>query len=250
MAKTSGLGDNFYVSGVDLSGDTNSLGRIGGGPALLDITGIDKSAHERIGGQRDGALEFVALFNASAGKSHLTLSPLAATDVLGTYCRGTAIGNPAASLVAKQATYNPTRNDNGDLRSAVSMLANSYGLEWGVQLTAGKRTDTAATNGTSLDFSASSAFGLQAYLHVFSVVGTSVTVTIQESSDNAAGDPFAAVVGGAFTAVTPGAAPTYQRIATATGLTVERYLRVVTTGTFTSAVFAVQVTRNAVLPVF
>ncbi len=250
MGKATGLGDNFYSSGYDVSGDINSLGRIGGGPAPLDVTDITQSAMERLGGQRDGALEFVALFNASAAHSHPVFSALPTADVLGTYCRGTALGNPAAALVAKQAKYDVTRADDGSLRAAVVMQASGVGMEWGVQLTAGKRTDTAATNGASVDSGASSAFGLQAYLHVFSVVGTSVTVTLQESSDNAVGDPFAAVVGGAFAAVTPGAAPTYQRIATATGLTVERYLRVVTTGTFTSAVFAVAVCRNPAVPVF
>ena len=50
MAKSSGLGDNFYVGGYDLSGDTQSLGRIGGGAELLETTGIDKSGIERLGG--------------------------------------------------------------------------------------------------------------------------------------------------------------------------------------------------------
>ena len=38
MAKQTGLGDNCYVSGYDLSGDVGSLGRVGGGPALLEVT--------------------------------------------------------------------------------------------------------------------------------------------------------------------------------------------------------------------
>jgi hypothetical protein len=33
----------------------------------------------------------------------------------------------------------------------VDLQANSFGLEWGVALTAGPRTDTAATNGTAVD---------------------------------------------------------------------------------------------------
>jgi hypothetical protein len=49
------------------------------------------------------------------------------------------------------------------------------------------------------------------------------------------------VTGGGFTAAT---GITTQRIATAVGQTVERYLRVTTTGTFTNAVFAVSVCRN------
>jgi hypothetical protein len=49
------------------------------------------------------------------------------------------------------------------------------------------------------------------------------------------------VTGGGFTAAT---GVTSQRIATSSSQTVERYLRVVTTGTFSSAVFAVTVVRN------
>lgn len=251
MAKTSGLGDNYYLSGYDLSGDINSLGRIGGGNAPIGVTGIDKSAYERIGGRRDGGMEFVAYFNDAAGQAHPRLSTLPTTDVISTYCRGTTIGNPAASLVAKQINYDGTRNQDGSFTFACQMLSNGYGLEWGKQLTAGKRTDTGATNGAGVDFgTGSTSFGLQAWLHVFSFTGTDATVKIQESSDNGSGDAFADVTGGGFTQITSG--PTSQRIATATNLTVERYLRVVTvtTGGFSSLVFAVSVCRNDSAPAF
>ncbi|MGH3587159.1 MAG: hypothetical protein ACRDQ0_12630, partial [Pseudonocardia sp.] len=84
------------------------------------------------------------------------------------------------------------------------------------------------------------AFGLQAWLHVFSFTGTSCTVKIQESSDDAAGDAFADVTGGAFAAASAVGA---QRIATG-AINVERYLRIVTTGTFSECTFAVTACRN------
>lgn len=197
-------------------------------------------------------MEFVSYFNTAAGKAHPVLSALPTTDVILTYARGTTLGNPAACLVAKQINYDGTRADDGDFKFAVQAQANAYGLEWGLQGTAGIRTDTTATNGTSFDFATtanpgSSTFGLQAYLQVFSFTGTSVTVTIQESSDNGAGDAFAAVTGGAFTAAT---GITTQRIATSASQTVERYLRVVTTGTFSNAQFSVVIMRNDTSTVF
>jgi hypothetical protein len=151
-------------------------------------------------------------------------------------------------MIAKQINYDPTRGQDGQLTFKVDALANGFGLEWGVQLTAGQRTDGSATNGASVDLLTASpgAFGLQAYLQVFSFTGTSVTVKLQESSDNNVGDPWADVVGGAFTAAT---GRTTQRIATA-AINVERYLRVVTTGTFSNAVFAVMATRNGTAVVF
>lgn len=242
MAKQSGLGDNLYVAGWDFSGDWASIQDIGGGPAPLVVTGIDKSAFERIGGQRDGRLNATSYFNPAAGQAHPRLSLLPRTDVILSYCRGTTLGNPAACINAKQTNYDPTRAADGSFTFNVSALGNSFGLEWGVQLTAGKRTDTAATNGTGVDLTTvSTAFGLTAYLHSFSFVGTDVTVKIQDSADNIS---FADVTGAAFTQITS-ATPSAERIATASSQAVRRYLRAVTvtTGGFTSLVFAVTVNR-------
>lgn len=249
MAKQSGLGDNFYLGGYDLSGDTASLGEIGGGVALIDVTGIDKSAYERIGGLRDGRIEWVSHFNPATDKQHDVLSTLPTTDRQLMYFRGTTLGNPAAALVAKQLNYDPTRDNDGKMSIAVRAEANSFGLEWGRSMTAGIRTDTTATNGTSVDFgTGSTTFGAQFYLQVFGgFTGTSVTVKVQESSDNGSGDAFADVTGGTFTAAT---GITTERLQTARGQTVERYLRVVTTGTFTSASFAVIAVRNDTSVVF
>lgn len=248
MSKQTGLGDNYYVDLYDLSGDTNSLGAIAGGNTPIDVTGIDKSAFERLGGLRDGRVEWVSYFNDASGQEHPALSPLTSSDRIVSYFRGTAIGSPAASMVGKQINYDPTRAATGELTIAVQALANAYGLEWGLQATAGKRTDasaTAAAGVTALDGTAGTNFGLQAYLHVFSLGSGTPTVKLQESSDNGA-DAYADVTGGTFGAVTAGS----YRIATATNLAVERYLKVVTTGTFTNLVFAVQVVRNAEAPTF
>ena len=237
MAKQSGLGDNLYVGGYDLSGDINSLGRIGGGPGVLEVTGIDKLAYERIGGLRDGSMEFLAYFNDAAGQAHPVLRALPVADTVLTYCRGTGLGAPAAALNAKQVNYDPTRDQAGNLRFAVQALANGYGLEWGSQLTAGKRSDGAAANGAGVDLTTvSTAFGLQAYLQVFALTGTSVTVKIQDSADNAT---WADLAGASFAAA---AGPGAQRIAVAG--TVRRYLRAVSSGTFTAAVFSLVAVRN------
>lgn len=244
MAKQSGLGDALFISGYDLSGDIQAVGNIGGGPAPLEFTGIDKSAFERKGGRLDGRLQATTYFNPGTGAAHPRLSLLPRTDVIASYFRGTTLGGPSANLVAKQIGYDGTRGDDGSFTFAVEAQSNSYTLEWGRSLTAGKRTDTTATNGSSVDFgTGSTSFGLQAYLHVFAFTGTSVTVKLQESSDDAAADAWADVTGGTFTAAT---GVTAERIQTARDQTVERYLRVVTTGTFTSAVFAVSVIRNDV----
>jgi hypothetical protein len=249
IAKTSGLGDNFYVGGYNLSGDTASLDEVGGGPALIDVTGIDKSAFERIGGLRDGRIEWTSHFNPDEGQQHELLAALPTADRHLMYFRGTTLGGPAAALIGKQLNYDWSRADDGKLSLKVRAESNGYGIEWGKSLTAGVRTDTAATNGTAVDFgTGSTTFGAQFYLQVFSLTGTDITFTIEESSDNGAGDAFAAVTSGAFTQVT--SAPAVERIQTARGQTVERYLRVATTGTFTSCTFAVVAVRNDTSVVF
>jgi hypothetical protein len=238
MTKQGGMGDNLYVAGVDVSGDIGSLGRIGGGPAALEVTSITKSGYERIGGLRDGAMEFNSYFNPSAGQEHLLFRGLPTADVIATYARGTTLGNQAACLVAKQINYDGNRGDDGSFTFSVAAQANGYGIEWGRQLTAGKRSDTTATNGASIDTLASVSFGAQAYLQVFSFTGTSCTVTIQDSADDAS---FANLTGGGFTAAT---AITTQRIETGRTQAVRRYLRIATTGTFSQCTFSVVIVKN------
>lgn len=240
MTKQNGLGDNCYVGGYDLSGDIGALNSIRGGNSPLTVTGIDKSAVERIGGKRDGGIDFMAFFNDASLRAHPVLSALPRTDTILTYCRGTTLGNPAAAMVAKQVNYDGSRGDDGSLTFTTQAQANAYGLEWGIQVTAGKRTDTTATNGTSVDTAASLSFGGQAYLQVFAVTGTSVTCTIEDSANDA---DFAAVAGLAFTAAT---GITTQRLAISNTSTIRRYVRVATTGTFSNAVFSVVLVKNSV----
>ena len=308
MAKQSGLGARFLAGGYDISGDVQALDSIGGTQALLDSTDITQSAHSRITGLRDGTMGFTVFMDTA--NAHPVLSALPTTDTLMTFLAPPlSIGGAAACLVAKQVGYNPTRGADGSLLMKVEGQGNAFGIEWGAQLTAGLRTDTAATNGTSLDQGAAfstpsvplttvpvtntsplpatvvvsagtgtnvaingvlqgtfdgtytvlpgqtialtytvaptwtwtlqSAFGMQAYLQVTAFAGTSVTVAVQDSADNAS---FTTITGLTFTAVT--AAPAWQRLATANNATVRRYLRVITTGTFNPATFAVAVNRN------
>ena len=252
MAKQTGLGDNLYVGGNDLSGDTGSLGAIGGGPAALDVTGINKSAFERIGGLRDGRIEFDAWFNDASGQAHPVLSALPTGDVVVSYLRGTTLGNEAASLTGKQVNYDPTRGADASLTIGVQAVSNGFGLEWGRTLTAGKRTDSGATNGATLDFGATigqTLFGAQAYLHVFAFTGPEVTVTIQDSASDFSGATLLT-----FTEVSAlGGAGNAERIETASRTeTVDRYVRVITTTSsgFSNLVFAVQVVKNETSVVF
>lgn len=253
MSKQTGMGAALWVGGVDLSGDTGGLSRINNARGVLPSTGIDKSAMERLHGLRDGGLEWQSWFNPAASQAHATLKAVPSTDRNIAYCHRTTLGAVAAATLAKQISYDPSRGEDGSFTIGVVAESTGYGVEWGQLLTAGKRIDTGATNGTGVDLgTGSTAFGLQAYLHVFAFTGTDITIRLQESSDNAVGDAYANITGGAFTAVTSGTAPQAQRIETSRTQTVERWLRVVTTTSagFTSCTFGVIVKRNLVSTVF
>lgn len=244
MAKQSGLGDNLYVGGFDVSGDVGSLQRIGGGQAVLDVTAINKSAYERLGGIRDGSIEFTGFFNDSTGQLHTTLKDLPTADVDVMYMRGTAIGSPAAVVRGKQITYDPTRGTDGSLTVTTQAQANGFGLEWGLQLTAGKSTISGAGNLASIDRAAATSFGGQAYLQVLGFTGTSATVAVQDSADNSS---FSNVTGLVFTAAT---GVTTERLQLGPTATIRRYVRVNVSGTFSNLVYAVMLNANESATVF
>lgn len=236
MSKSSGLGAALWVSGYDLSGDVQAVTKIGSPVAQLDVTGIDKYAHERLNGVLDAGIDFTAFFDPAT--SHPVLSALPSTDVIVT-CTPTAlgIGAPMASTVAKQIGYDATRGTDGSLTFNVSTTGNSYGLDWGQCATAGKRTDTTGTTGAYIDDTTGTAYGLQAYLHVFGFTGTSCTVKLTHCTTS----------GGTYTdllSFSAASAIGAQRAATVNTATVNRFIKVVTTGTFSSCQFAVAYTRN------
>jgi hypothetical protein len=245
MAKQSGLGDNFYVGGYDLSGDISSVDQLSGGPALLDVTPINAFANVRIGGLRSADWQFTSFFEYAStgqGTEHNALSALPRADVIASYFRGTTLLSPAACLNGKQVSYDPTRDNTGNLTLKVEIQSNGYGMEWGKQLTPGLRTDTTASTGTAQDDNgAGTTFGAQAYLQLVSLTGTSVDVTITHST--ASGGTYTTLVDfGSLTAV--------GSVRAVAAGTVNRFLKVNTAGTFTSAIFAVTFVRNQAATVF
>ena len=250
--KSSGLGAALWVGGYDVGASTNSLSRINGGNTPIVMTDITQEAMAREGGQRSGGMDIVSYWNPDAGGSHDAYSPLPRTDTVATYVAYTpAIGVPCASCIGKQLNYDGNRTQDGAFLLSTTVESNGYGTQWGFLATAGMRTDSAATAAaavTAFDQGSASpgAYGLVMYVHLKEFTGTSVTIKLQESSDNGA-DAYADVVGATTGALS--SAPQAVRVATGS-IDVERYLKVVTTGTFSNAVFGVQVYRHRVATVY
>jgi len=308
--KVTGLGDNFYVGGYNLSPDVSSLDTLSSPVQLIDITTFTYKAYSRLGGKRDGAISFTTLLDINypvisnpgmpasntpvtntygypvyvtitggtltnvlvngvsvgttagtyavpvlgtiaityslaptwnwfaLGTEHNALAPLPTSDVIFSYFQGSAVGNPAASMNAKQVDYDPTRGTDASITFKVDAQANSYGLEWGRQLTAGPRTDNGATTGAYFDSGvAGGAYGCQAYLHIFSLVGTNVDVTVTHATTS----------GGTYTTLLDFGSQTaiggYRQTVSNT-TQVNEFLKVVTAGTFSQVIFAVNFVKN------
>ncbi|MDN5854307.1 MAG: hypothetical protein L0K86_15935 [Actinomycetia bacterium] len=244
MAKETGLGARLLVDGYNISGDITSVGSLGGGPTLLDATGIDKAGMERVGGLLDGGAEFTSWWNPGpeADAAHLVLSTLPTTSRHLAYLHRNTAGAPAACAIAKQVNYDHSRADDGAFTAQTSaQIGDGFPLEWCKVITAGIVSLSGAGNGAGWDSTiTSSAFGFVAYLQVLAFTGTSVTAKIQDSADGAV---WADLTGGGFTAATGRGG---QRIAAAG--TVRRHFRVVTTGTFTAAELVVALYRREVTP--
>jgi len=244
MAKQSGLPSSLLVGVYDLSGDIGSISKIDSTRAVLDVTGIDKSAPERIMGRKDGSLTWLAFWNTTPGQAHAVLSALATTDVQVSYLSGASVGAAAASMIARQLNYGANLGADGSLTAAVNADADGYGLEWGELLTTGKQTfATGTVNGTSIDLGAASTlFGAAAYLHVISVASGTATFTVQDSADDIT---YATVTGMAFAGAT---GATTERVQGAVNATVRRYVRIQGTGVHGNAVVVVNFVRYLETP--
>ena len=248
MTKQSGVGSALWFGSADISGDVGAVTSLEHSRGEFSTTGIDKSAEERILLRHDGSMAFNSFWNVSAGQAHLTLSALPRTDVQVTCAIGAAsgaVGQWAASMIAKQSNYAPAFGDDGSLVATINAMANGTPLEWGELLTTGKQTfASGSVNGTSIDVdtvytgTTSTAFGCAAYLHVFSLGSGTPTLTIKDSANNSA-----------FNALSPTSlvfAPTVagvERQTTGLTATVRRYVRVEVTGTYTNLVCALSFVR-------
>jgi hypothetical protein len=240
MAKKSGLGQQIFVHGYDLSGDVATIDNAGSPRNLLDITAINAPATERLVGLSDGNISVSSWFNDSTEQEHVALSGLPRTDRIVTWAFGATRGDVAACLVAKQLNYDASRGTDGSLSFSIDTQADGISLDWCNTLTTGKETHSSAGSSTSRDDGAGTTAGMVAYLEITDCDSGTPTVTIQESSDNGSSDAWVNVM--VFSTVGYASAPTAERI-TSSG-TVERYLRITTTGTFSNLDFCVSTRRG------
>ena len=129
MAKQSGLGDYLAVDNSagtvrDISNDVTSYA-IGNPQAMYDVTGIDKSAMERLIGLADLTVSINGYFNAASGKSHDVFKTRTGTRTV-TICIGGNSGtNPKLEAEMLVNEYNLDRGDDGGLTWTASLSLQS-----------------------------------------------------------------------------------------------------------------------------
>jgi hypothetical protein len=237
-SKKTGLGDRLWVGGHDLSGDVGSIGTLDGPRGVLDVTGIGQSAVERVPGRSDVRLDFSSWFDDAVGQAHPVLSALPTGNVVILYSNGVSVGAASAGAVVTQIGYGGGRGNDGSLSFGVQGQGSAgVPLEWCQLLTAGEITHASATSSASKDDAAATAQGLAAYLQLGELDSGSVTVSVEHSANDST---WATLV--SFTAVADGTEPAAQRITIAGS--VDRYLRVTTSGTFSNARLVVAYRRG------
>lgn len=180
-----------------------------------------------LAGLVDATVGFTGKYDATAGDS---LEGQLGTDsgVL-TYCPGGAstIGDRARLVSVTGATYSESSPVGDIVTFAWDVQSQTIvGLGW-VQHAFTEDTNT--TVGSSYDGGAATTTGWTAHLHVSAVDGGSFVVKLEDSADNSS---WSDVTGGAFTAAT---GATSQRLASASGATLRRYVRYTATRTGGSA---------------
>lgn len=224
-----GKATGVYLGGFDLSPYLNMA------EAAVDIDTADTTTFgstwkQSIIGTEAAKATFGGFYDPGVLDIENTLTvDFALTSGVLTYCPagGATIGNLARLMSATSGTYAQT-----------SPIGGAVAVKWEAAISAGVGfgqvlhpygTDTDTTTGSEKDDLAATTTGWVAHLHVAAQNATSWVVKLQ---DAAVSNTYTDVTGGAFTAVTTKSG---QRLLSASGATLRRYVRYVATRTGGSA---------------
>lgn len=196
-----------------------------------ETTTFGKSAKTYLPGLQDGSLSLSGLFDGSASAVDAVLAAaLAATsdNIVSVLFQGAGTqGSVGRICKAIESSYKVSAPVSGVVSASANFQPDD-GQHAGVLLHL-LQAETTATNTTAVDNAALTSNGAVANLHVTAFTGTNIAIKVQHSVDNVT---FADLI--TFNSVTGVGAQ--QGVVTGT---VNRYLRVIWSGTFTSATFAV-----------
>jgi hypothetical protein len=226
----------YYINGVDLSAYLSKLS-VKAAAAASETTTLGKTSKTFIAGLKDATWSADGLFDGAVGAVDAVMQPLLGADaqaLVTEYPAGdVAIGDRGRSFRSRSTEHSVDAPVDGLVATALAGQVDDD-LESCVSLhPLGDETGAGAE--ASLDNAASSAAGSTGYLHVTAITGTNVVVLVEHSTNDVAWVTLLT-----FTSAT--VAGTSQRVTSAG--TVNRYVRVSCSGTFTSATFAVAFSRK------
>ena len=185
MAKKSGLAQEFYIDGFDMSGDIGSIGTMSARMSPLEVPVLNKSGMVRIGGIKDGEISFNAWFNDASEASHDAVKGLPTADSIVLAVFGGAVDDAAFGLVSKRTGYEQVRRADGSLELTITCLATGgLSLEDMVMLSPGLVTHSSAGSNSSKNDGASTADGLAAILQIVDIDSGTPTVVIEDSPND------------------------------------------------------------------
>lgn len=232
MAFVHGKGAAVLVDEFDLSAFLNTFD----GAATADtaeVTTFGSSAKSYVAGTKDATISLGGFFDGSVGAVDEVLqAALGSSALISLAPAGVATIGNRCSLADCLATSYAVSATVGDAVSVTAEAQVTGGMLPGVVL-ASLIARTATGQTASVDNGASTSNGAKAFLHITAFNGTNVTVKVQESPDNST---WADMI--TFTQATA----VGSQSGTASS-TIDRYLRVAITGTFTSVTFAVTIAR-------
>lgn len=232
MAFIHGKSAAVLVDEFDLSAFLNTFD----GAATADtaeVTTFGSSAKSYVAGTKDATISLGGFFDGSVGAVDEVLqAALGSSALISLAPAGIGTIGNRCSLADCLATSYAVSATVGDAVSVTAEAQVTGGMLPGVVL-ASLIARTATGQTASVDNGASTSNGAKAFLHITAFSGTDVTVKVQESADNST---WADMI--TFTQAT--AAGSQSGTASST---IDRYLRVAITGTFTSVTFAVTIAR-------
>ena len=136
MAKQTGLGDYLAVddsggTARDISNDLSGGYGINIAQELLETTGLDKSARERLTGMSDGDVTLTGTFNPASNKSHDVFKTRTTARTVDIRIGGNTSTNPKLAMEMMIASYNLSRDSSGAMTwTATLNLSNGTVPAW------------------------------------------------------------------------------------------------------------------------
>lgn len=243
MANIHGKNTVAYIAGFDLTTFLNKAS-MDFMKELIETPTFGSTYMSRIAGENDGKLELGGLWDGTAttgidARADAQMTGAQLVTTIGLNGSVTGLTNRAGLFLLRQGNYKTEPKRGQAIAFSLSGEADGYAYlgYWLHNMQA----ETSASNTVGFDWGSpvgvAPGVGFVAHIQCLAFLGTSITATIEHSTN---GSVWTALTGGAFSAIS--AANSSQQL-TQAAVPVNQFTRLAWTGTFSSATFAVALAR-------